>query len=115
MMVPNICSQSTSPYRGTELMTTGSYRAMTRPKGTSHQHPAIVFDPVKRHQIEAKKKWAEMQIPYFTGEGLLPEAERMKKLVRACDLELEEMDLIEKYRRDGQNVAIIRADDLDIL
>lgn len=74
-----------------------------------------VVDPAKRHQIEAKKQWAEMQIPHFTGEGLLPEAERMKKLVRDCDLELEEMELIEKYRRDGQNVAIVRADDLDIL
>lgn len=70
-----------------------------------------VVDPAKRHQIEAKKKWAEMQIPYFTDEGLLPEAERMKKLVRDCDLELEEMDLTEKYRRDGQNVAIVRADE----
>jgi hypothetical protein len=68
-----------------------------------------VPDPAKRHQIERHKQWASLQVDYATKEGLHPEAERMKELIRDCDNELGEMDLIESYRRDerrGVNIQI---------
>jgi hypothetical protein len=59
-----------------------------------------VPDPAKRHQIEKHKQWASLQVEYAAKEGLHPEAERMKQLLRDCDNELAEMDLIDSYRRD---------------
>jgi hypothetical protein len=67
-----------------------------------------VPDPTKRYQIEKHKQWASLQIDYATQEGLLPEAERMKQLIRDCDNELAEMDLIESYRRDEQREVNIQ-------
>jgi len=43
---------------------------------------------------------AQTQVTLATDDGLYPEAERMKQLVRDCDTELEEMDQIDAYRRD---------------
>jgi hypothetical protein len=71
-----------------------------------------VPDPSKRYQVEQKKKWAEQQVNYAIEEGLYPEAERMKQLVRDCEIELQEMDLIEAYRRDETNVPFIRLEPL---
>ena len=59
-----------------------------------------VPDPAKRTQIENHKQWASLQVEYAAKEGLHPEAERMKQLMRDCDNELAEMDLIDSYRRD---------------
>lgn len=70
-----------------------------------------VVDPEKRYQIVHKKKWAQVQLKYTLKEGLYPEAERMKQLIRACDNEMAEMDIIEAYRRDGNRVAFIQIDD----
>jgi hypothetical protein len=67
-----------------------------------------VPDPAKRYQIEKHKQWASLQIDYATQEGLLPEAERMKQLIRDCDNELAEMDLIESYRRDERHEVNIQ-------
>ena len=36
------------------------------------------------------------------------EAEKMKQLVRACELELREMDLIIAYRKDESRHALIQ-------
>jgi hypothetical protein len=66
-----------------------------------------VPDPGKRYQIARHRQWALEQVEFATREALLPEATRMKQLVRECDNELAEMDLIEQYRRDEkQDVAI---------
>jgi hypothetical protein len=59
-----------------------------------------VPDPAKRGQVEKHKQWASLQVVYATKEGLLPEAERMKQLMRDCESELTEMDLIESYHKD---------------
>lgn len=59
-----------------------------------------VPDPAKRDQVERHKQWASLQVDYATKEGLLPEAERMKQLMRDCESELTEMDLIESYHKD---------------
>ena len=67
-----------------------------------------VPDPAKRYQVENHKQWASLQVDYATQEGLLPEAQRMKQLIRDCDNELAEMDLIESYRRDERRAVHIQ-------
>lgn len=67
-----------------------------------------VPDPSKRSQLERHRAWAMQQVEYATQEGLFPEAERMKQVVRDCDTELREMDQIETYRRDEGHAAIIQ-------
>ncbi len=62
--------------------------------------PAKVPDPSKRAQVEHKQRWARENIIWATEEGLRPAAERMRQLDRDCELELQEMDQIEAYRRD---------------
>jgi hypothetical protein len=69
-----------------------------------------VVDPTKRYQVERKKEWAKMQIDFCRTEGLMPELNRLEQLIRDCDAELAEMDMIEQYRRDGNRVAFIRVD-----
>jgi hypothetical protein len=59
-----------------------------------------VPDPAKRRQVERHKEWALLQVDYASKEGLHPEAERMRQLIRDCDNELAEMDMIDAYRRD---------------
>jgi integrase len=66
-----------------------------------------VPDPAKRHQVERHRQWATAQVPLATAEGLYPEAERMKQLIRDCDTELQEMDQIDAYRRDEAREAPI--------
>jgi integrase len=66
-----------------------------------------VPDPAKRHQVERHRQWATAQVPLATAEGLYPEAERMKQLIRDCDTELQEMDQIDAYRRDEARDASI--------
>ncbi len=66
-----------------------------------------VPDPAKRHQVERHRAWAQTQVTLATDDGLYPEAERMKQLVRDCDSELHEMDQIDAYRRDEAREAHI--------
>jgi len=67
-----------------------------------------VPEPAKRYQIEKHKQWALQQVDYAVQEGLYPEAERMKQLVRDCDIEMTEMDLIESYQMDERREAEIQ-------
>ena len=67
-----------------------------------------VPDPAKRSQLERHRAWAAQQVEYATQEGLFPEAERMKQVVRDCETELREMDQIEAYRRDEDHVVTIQ-------
>jgi integrase len=67
-----------------------------------------VPDPAKRGQLERHRAWAMQQVEYATQEGLFPEAERMRQVVRDCDTELREIDQIEAYRRDEGHAAIIQ-------
>ncbi len=66
-----------------------------------------VPDPAKRPQIERHRAWAQTQVGLATDEGLFPEAERMRQLIRDCDSELQEMDQIDAYRRDEAHAAHI--------
>ncbi|MCI0627839.1 MAG: site-specific integrase [Acidobacteria bacterium] len=67
-----------------------------------------VPDPTKRYQIERHRQWALEQVDFATHEGLHPEATRMKQLVRECDNELSEMDLIDEYRKDEKRDVIVQ-------
>ncbi len=69
-----------------------------------------VPDPAKRSQVERHKDWAMKQVEYATQEGLFPEAERMKRVVRDCETELKEMDQIDAFRRDEGRAAIIQVE-----
>jgi hypothetical protein len=69
---------------------------------------AKVPDPKKRYQVLEKRKWAESMLIFTTKEGLLPEAERMKQLIRNCDAELQEMNLIEQYQEDEKHYASVQ-------
>ena len=70
--------------------------------------PGKAPDPALRYQVERKKQWAIEQIRLTTEEGLIAETDRMKQLVRDCDAELREMDLIEAYRTDVNVRPVIR-------
>lgn len=65
-------------------------------------------DPEKRYQVEEKQQWAREQIELATERGLTVEVEQMKKLLRDCEAELREMDLIEAYRRDEKREALVQ-------
>ena len=67
-----------------------------------------VPDPAKRPQIERHRAWAQTQVALATDDGLFPEAERMRQLIRDCDSELHEMDQIDAYRRDEAHAAHIQ-------
>jgi hypothetical protein len=69
-----------------------------------------VPEPTFRGQVERHKEWALMQVNFALQEGLLPEAERMRQLMRDCDAELQEMSQIEAFRQDEERVATIRVD-----
>lgn len=71
--------------------------------------PAKAPDPEKRHQVEEKKRWAEERLIYYEREGLVLETEKMRQLIRACDLELREMEQIVAYRKDETRVIQIQS------
>lgn len=70
--------------------------------------PAKAPDPVKRYQVEEKRYWAEERLTYYEQEGLVLEAEKMRQLIRACDLEIKEMEQIVAYRKDESRVIQIQ-------
>jgi integrase len=70
--------------------------------------PAKAPDPEKRYQVEEKRRWAMERLAYYEREGLVLEAEKMRQLIRACDLELCEMEQIVAYRKDEMRVIQIQ-------
>lgn len=70
--------------------------------------PAKAPDPEKRYQVEEKQSFAEERLTYYEREGLVLEAEKMRQLIRACDLELREMEQIVAYRKDETRVIQIQ-------
>lgn len=70
--------------------------------------PAKAPDPEKRYQVEEKQRWAAERLAYYEREGLVLEAEKMRQLMRACDLELQEMEQIVAYRKDERHVIQIQ-------
>jgi hypothetical protein len=70
--------------------------------------PAKSPDPEKRYQVEEKRRWAEERLAYYEREGLVLEAEKMRQLIHACDLEIKEMEQIVAYRKDETRVIQIQ-------
>jgi integrase len=70
--------------------------------------PAKAPDPEKRYQVEEKRRWGKERLAYYEREGLVLEAEKMRQLIRACDLELREMEQIVAYRKDETRVIQIQ-------
>lgn len=68
---------------------------------------AKVPDPAKKEQILHHKEWARKEMVFYREEGLLPEVNRLEKLIKDADLELQEIDLIEEYRKDEDVVGKI--------
>jgi hypothetical protein len=54
------------------------------------------------------QRWAKERLGYYEQEDLVLEAEKMKQLLRACELELREMDLIIAYSKDESRHALIQ-------
>jgi hypothetical protein len=73
---------------------------------------AKVPDPSKRYQVEHQKKCALVRLEFANKEGFLPEAEKIKQHIRDCDTDLQEMDLMEQYRKDEEYVPKIRIEQL---
>lgn len=64
-------------------------------------------DPAKRDQVLQKRTWAETQAGYAQAQGLLAEERQMREITESCRLTLDEMDLIEAARADGQRLVTI--------
>jgi hypothetical protein len=75
--------------------------------GCPHKAP----DPAKRYQVEHTMEWARSEIAYSMKEGLRPEEERLKKVIRACESELFEMNLIEQYCEDEKYVSQLQTEE----
>ncbi len=75
--------------------------------GCIHKVP----NPSKRYQVEQKLEWAKIMLNFCEQEGLFPDAERMKQLIRNCEAELREMDLIEEYQEDEKCDAQLRIEE----
>lgn len=59
-------------------------------------------DPNKRDVVLRKARWAKREIPILNKQSLLPEVNKMKRLINACELEIQEMDAIERYEQQLQ-------------
>jgi hypothetical protein len=70
--------------------------------------PAKAPDPAKRYQVEEKMRWARERLSYYEHEELVLETEKMKQLIRACELELKEMEQIADYRQDEIRQTLIQ-------
>jgi integrase len=68
-------------------------------------------DPEKRDQVLQKRSWAETHAGYARTQGLLAEERQMRGIMESCQLTLDEMDLIEAARADGQRLVTIRGAD----
>ena len=70
--------------------------------------PAKAPDPAKRYQVEEKLRWARERLCYYEHEDLVLETEKMKQLIRACELELKEMEHIAAYQQDEKRHTLIQ-------
>lgn len=66
--------------------------------GCAHKVP----DPDRRQEVVQQKEWALVRLEQVETSRLGPEAAKMRALIQRCDAELEEMRLMEAYRKDEQ-------------
>jgi hypothetical protein len=59
-----------------------------------------VPDPARRNELLEQKQWALIRLEQVKQRRMGPEMVKMQALIQRCDTELEEMTLIEDYRKD---------------
>jgi integrase len=59
-----------------------------------------VPDPARRDEILEQKQWALIRLEQVKQRRMGPEVVKMQALIQRCNAELEEMTLIEHYRKD---------------
>jgi hypothetical protein len=64
--------------------------------GCVHKVP----DPARREEILEQKQWALIRLEQVRRRNLGPDIVRMQALIQRCDIELDEMNLVQLYRKD---------------
>ena len=59
-----------------------------------------VPDPARREEIVEQRQWAMVRLEQVKRRRVGPEIVKMQALLQRCDAELEEMTLVEQYRKD---------------
>jgi hypothetical protein len=59
-----------------------------------------VPDPARREEIVEQRQWAMVRLEQVKRRRVGPEIVKMQALLQRCDAELEEMTLVEHYRKD---------------
>ena len=59
-----------------------------------------VPDPARREEIVEQRQWAMVRLEQVKRRRVGPETVKMQALLQRCDAELEEMTLVEQYRKD---------------
>jgi hypothetical protein len=67
-----------------------------------------VPDPARREEMVHQRAWAAEQLAYAQAHRLGAESRKLQILLQRIDLELEEMRLIEEYRKDEQYKPLIQ-------
>jgi len=57
-------------------------------------------DPARREEIMEQKQWAFIRLEQVKHRRMGPEIVKMQALIQRCNAELEEMTLVEQYRKD---------------
>jgi hypothetical protein len=57
-------------------------------------------DPARRDELREQRQWALIRLEQVKQRRMGPEAVKMQALIQRCNAELEEMTLIEFYRKD---------------
>jgi len=64
--------------------------------GCSYKIP----DPARREEVVEQRQWALVRLEQVKRRAMGPEMVKMQALIQRCNTELEEMSLIEQYRKD---------------
>jgi hypothetical protein len=62
-----------------------------------------VPEPTRRDEIMEQREWAFVRLEQVKRRRLGPELVKMEALIQRCDIELEEMRMMETYRKDEQD------------
>jgi hypothetical protein len=75
--------------------------------------PCKAPEPNKRADVEQEHAWATAQREMAVCDGRTLDVHRMEQVMRDCETELQEMDLIEAWRRDETREPRLQAEDID--
>ncbi len=69
-----------------------------------------VPDPARREEITEQKQWAMIRLEQVKRREVGPEIIKMQALIQRCNAELEEMTLVEQYRKDESYDPILEVE-----